>query len=92
MVHEFNYGVYASIEEDTEEIFVLSPNPSADGHFFSSESFRETPLTVMDASGRIVHQEILYGNEVQLDFLAPGLYYMEFSHGNDTVVKRVIVG
>jgi len=82
---KFN-GVLEVNDTNVLEASVLYPNPAGDTVSFSDVTVNE--IIVYDQNGRQLLSA--KNNSVNLEFLAPGLYYIKGSNGDATVVKKLI--
>jgi hypothetical protein len=67
---------------------VIAPNPVTDVLHFAGDS-TITRITITDASGRIVLQPKA-GNDIPVNHLSAGVYYVAVQSGNLTEVKKMI--
>lgn len=68
----------------------LFPNPAST--YFFIDSYDQVQVKIKDINGNIV-KRLLAGsieNKVDISNLPSGVYLVELSHGNDTVVKRIV--
>ena len=78
--------------------FKLYPNPNL-GTFklsFTPENNDEVKISIFDYSGRNVYNKsyqntILFDQELQLDTIASGVYFINIQNGDNKMVKKIIV-
>ena len=78
--------------------FKLYPNPNL-GIFkisFTPENNEEVKISIFDYSGRNIYNKsyqntILFDQELQLDTIASGVYFINIQNGASKMVKKIIV-
>lgn len=89
-----------SVDENvTDRTFVLAPNPATQGrvNLVIDTEVSQLRLNIHDASGRIVHEELLTGlgglvqRTVELDGLAKGLYVVRLQGHGVNATGRLVV-
>lgn len=88
VTHEFNYGVYANIDERSKEVIFFYPNPS-NGRFRSN--FELTSVAVFDITGRLLETHAYVKNELDLSHLRKGSYVVTFETSDGKKVEHLIV-
>lgn len=90
------YGVLLNINENEllDQAFIF-PNPNK-GNFeilLNNDKLLGTQLTIFDALGRIIHEEILLetNNVIQLNGVRPGIYFARLDTNGKRSVKKFIV-
>jgi hypothetical protein len=94
----FNYVFWPlGVNEKTETTGIgFYPNPVHDKLFISQQGYatnREaTGIKIINSLGALVYSDKMEGTmkEIQVDGLAPGLYFIQFTSGSKTITKKVI--
>lgn len=74
--------------------FTVFPNPSHGSiQIQSNEFLHDAQLGVYDVNGRLVHSQIVQGNEnsLALDMLVSGIYFVRISTDNATYTQKLII-
>ena len=78
----------ASEEEIQDENLVISPNPSADVFKWNDNSLKN--VEVYDMTGKIIFQERTDNQEVNLQNLRTGIYFLRLSNEKNTFVRKIV--
>lgn len=78
------------------EMLRIYPNPVNRGDRIrlkvEFEVSTETRLTLLDSTGRIVKEELIFGNAgLDTGALAPGMYYVNVTHGKESQAQKLII-
>jgi hypothetical protein len=76
-------------EQDLEKIS-LFPNPFTDKVTIEVPYSRNQKMDVFDVNGNMVFQSRNVETQVNLGFLAPGIYFLRFTTGNQNFVRRIV--
>lgn len=98
--NELNFTPTDVIDVDGNPIaLALSPNPN-NGHFnlqFEVKQKRDLQIDMINVLGQKVYQSSQPGfigkfsQEIRLNKLLPGIYYLKIQHGQEVYVKKVMV-
>lgn len=92
VVHEFNYGVYAGLNEnDLAAPIEISPNPVSNGFFKVTGLDSNTPAGVYDSAGKKVRDVVLTNAEVNVSDLEPGIYYVYFMVNHTPDTRKIVI-
>ncbi len=96
-------SVEAPVNTDNERFFtdriIIAPNPvqsSLNLYFEFLQPVQNAQLTILDVSGKVVHQEVLdieanaFIREIPVDKLQKGVYFVQFVNGKSQIVKRFV--
>lgn len=90
--HEFNYGVYAGLNEnDPGEQVQISPNPISNGFFKINGLEANTPASVYDSAGKKVRDVVLTNAEINVSDLEQGIYYVRFMVDNTPATRKIVI-
>jgi hypothetical protein len=78
----------ATEEEIQDKNLVISPNPSTGIFRWNDISLKN--VDVYDVSGRIIFQERTDNQEVNLQNLQTGIYFLRLSNEKNTFVRKII--
>ena len=78
----------ANEEEIQDKNLVISPNPSTGIFRWNDESLKN--VDVYDMTGRIIFQERTDNQEVNLQNLRTGIYFLRLSNEKNTFVRKII--
>jgi len=80
----------SAVAETGFEKISLFPNPFKDKIIISLPPGLCVSLEVFDINGTIVFQNQDFDNHLNLEFLMPGIYFLQFVAGNQNCVRRVV--
>lgn len=75
---------------ETDHSVVISPNPASDGFVIKSVA-EPTGIQLMDITGKWIHT-YEPSSYYKVDQLPPGLYFIKINFGNQSVMKKIILG
>jgi Secretion system C-terminal sorting domain len=78
----------ANEEEIQDKNLVISPNPSSGIFRWNDESLKN--VEVYDMTGRIIFQERSDNQEVNLQNLRTGIYFLRLSNEKNTFVRKIV--
>ena len=78
----------ANEEEIQDKNLVISPNPSTGIFRWNDESLKN--VEVYDMTGRIIFQERVDNQEVNLQNLQTGIYFLRLSNEKNTFVRKIM--
>ena len=78
----------ANEEEIQDKDLIISPNPSTGIFRWNDESLKE--VEVYDTIGRNVFQERTDNQEINLQYLHTGIYFLRLSNEKNTFVRKII--
>ena len=89
-------GVTGTGPESTPELSLLSiyPNPASERIWFQlppDSDGKEIQVYLYDSSGRILHQGLLHGKELNISGFAPGLYYIRAHMEDKVYYSKVLI-
>lgn len=87
---EFVSDIPVSTRETLTQKTIIYPNPS-DGIFNIKTTVQNLEYVVMSIQGKIMQQGILTQNEINLSNYPKGIYFLQLSSGNETVVEKLVV-
>lgn len=76
-------------EQDFEKIS-LFPNPFTDEITIAVPFDKNQIIDIFDGNGNMVFQSRNIETQVNLGFLAPGIYFLRFTAGNQNFVRRIV--
>lgn len=92
VIHEFNYGVYAGVDEAEIDDFVIAPNPSNNGIITISGIDEMTHITLINALGEEVQLASMNSNGlIDLSAFGKGMYFLRLTSDNKRFVKKIIL-
>lgn len=85
-----------AIRQERADSFVIYPNPVTNGSFTLRGDERITAMKVLDLSGNQVQhldvKELPVGGSIDVELnVAPGLYFIQLTDGQNSSFKRIIV-
>jgi hypothetical protein len=85
--HPFNNLV---LNSNGDKVFFVIPNP-ADDHIEVQTSLYPGVISLMDISGKVVHQQVLssHNNTVNTGSLIDGIYFIRLENGTDCHIKSI---
>lgn len=87
---EFVTSRTVSTKETLAQKTIIFPNPS-DGIFNLKTDTQNLKYVVMSIQGKILQQGLLTQNEINLSNYPKGIYFLQLSSGNETVVEKLVV-
>jgi hypothetical protein len=93
-IWESNLNIITGLKKNAiPDVAELNVYPSVNNGFFTTEStIEDGVLSIIDVSGRIVHEEKMLGGKLVLNLnLSPGNYYVRLAKGVKIGVKQIIV-
>jgi hypothetical protein len=88
-------ATFVALAEQTSEInFNVYPNPTPDFiNIRLSNNEQQAEAVILDISGKIVYANSLTQLETELDvnFLQPGIYFLELTAGKQKTVKKIVM-
>lgn len=88
--HTFEFiNPMSAIDHLNNEIIIF-PNPATNKITIGGSQLANKNYQIINLSGQIAKQGILNSNEILLDELECGLYYLEFRDSKKTVSKKII--
>lgn len=69
---------------------MLYPNPTTNTLYFSSKEFAGAKVAVINMHGQIVINTVLSNNNVDVSMLKTGVYTINITRGNKTIVKKFV--
>ncbi|UAB79884.1 VCBS repeat-containing protein [Marixanthomonas sp. SCSIO 43207] len=77
-LHEIEEGAELSINENSTDFIKLYPNPASSVIHFSQEILRDTPVQIVDISGKVImKQTISSENTLNIESLQSGVYFVQ---------------
>ena len=77
-LHEIEEGAELSINENSADFIKLYPNPASSVIHFSKEILRDTPVQIVDISGKVImKQTISSENTLNIESLQSGVYFVQ---------------
>lgn len=81
-------NIIQGVNTPNAKSFTLSPNPVRDRIYLSGIIARGTSISIYNVSGALVHQELLQGNEINVENLPSGYYILRTSeYGTSKFIK-----
>ncbi len=81
----------SGLDEITRQSFQLSPNPAEDFLLVQPVSNDQFALRISDLTGRLLYSDQAAGAlRIDLANYLPGVYVLEFQHGNQSAVQRFV--
>ena len=83
-----------AIDEKEQEIsnFTLYPNPAIDGIvYIKTLNNQSKDVTVYDVFGKIVLQDRISTNMLNIGRLSPGVYVIQVKENNKTMTRKLVV-
>ncbi|AXG71846.1 alpha-amylase [Kordia sp. SMS9] len=88
----FSFLVLLDVEDETTATFQIYPNPTnGDVVYINTKNNAEiSTMTIHDVSGKLVLQQVNPSNEINIQQLEQGVYFLQLQIGNQTVTKKLI--
>jgi len=89
-----NEGMSSTEDEFATSVLKVFPNPSKDHVFLQSTAGRFNAVSLLDASGQLIHKELTHDSEHRIDLqeVDPGMYLMQVVMETGVLIqKRLIV-
>jgi len=91
LIHEFNYGVYAANKELHLVPITFSPNPTNTGEIYLSKGVQNMPVQIYDSTGKLLMDEQLTGQRLNLNHLAKGMYIAHFELNGQLYKQQIVL-
>jgi hypothetical protein len=84
----YEYSKVINIEYSEHEELVIIPNPSTG--IINIFGIGKGKITILDTSGRVVKEQLVTGEEVDISDLPMGIFFIRIWSGNQSFSKRIM--
>jgi len=84
------WGTVAGTEDEMLLSLKIYPNPSNDVIYIESDELIND-YTIFDITGKKVQDGTIMNNQIQVDVIESGLYFLNLSNDNNSIIKKIVV-
>jgi endonuclease I len=84
------WGIYLSDMDNLLASLKIYPNPSNDVIYIESDELINE-YTIFDITGKKVQDGTIMNNQIQVDVLESGMYFLNLSSDNNSIIKKIVV-
>ena len=91
--YDFCTFITQTTDYESESISLkLFPNPAAANLVISfSKTLKDASIKILNSLGEQVYEKILSGRQLSIDYIQPGIYFLEVTEENTRIIKKIIV-